>query len=642
MTAYSLGKVDAAQLDASQLDAAHLDAAQLGAAQRDAARPGDEPVLEVSGLSVSVNVNATVSHPYDIVREVSFDLVAGEVLGLVGESGSGKTTLALSLLGFARGSLTMRGSVKVAGQEMIAASESARRSARGRLISYVPQDPMSSLNPALRIGLQLAETMGESRRISSSPGWERIRYLLERVKLPTSKEFLRRYPHQLSGGQLQRVSIAMAMLNQPKVIVFDEPTTGLDVTTQAAVLDTIRDIISEEGIAVVYVTHDLTVVGTIATRIAVMYSGLIVEDGPAEAIITASAHPYSQRLILATPTVEQRRKLVGIAGVPLNPRERGEGCPFAARCDLVIAECLTALPPSVEVGPGHTALCIRTEVVQATSSVRALDTDERWSAPESKSPGLLFARNVDISYGHNQVLFGADVTVREGECVALVGESGSGKTTLARAMSGLHRDAIDGRLFYDGQRMPWESGDRPKLVRREIQYIFQNPYGSLNPRHTVRHIIRQPLENFGIVKGSAEQDREVRRLLSQVSLPPEYESRYPAQLSGGERQRVAIARALATRPRVLICDEITSALDVSIQASVLELLGKLRVEENLSMLFITHHIGVVRAIADSVVVLQRGVVVESGTTDDVLDRPKHPYTEMLLADTLSLPDALTA
>ncbi|ROO51395.1 peptide/nickel transport system ATP-binding protein [Micromonospora sp. Llam0] len=599
----------------------------------------DDHVLDVRGLTVTVDAR----EPYDIVREVDFGLRAGGVLGLVGESGSGKTTLALSLLGFARDNLTLSGSVKVAGVEMVTATESARRSARGRVISYVPQDPMSALNPALRIGTQLAETMGESRWLRRAADWDRIRHLLERVKLPATKEFLRRFPHQLSGGQLQRVTIAMAMLNRPKAIVFDEPTTGLDVTTQAAVLDTIRDVIAEEGVAAVYVTHDLTVVGTIATRIAVMYSGLVVEDGPADEMLTASAHPYARRLILATPTVDQRRKLVGIAGTPLNPKERGTGCPFAARCDLVVDECLVATPEPVAVGLRHTSRCRRTDVVLAASYARPEDTGPQWTPPEHREPGLLFVRNVDISYGRrydeNRVLFGVDLTVREGECVALVGESGSGKTTLARAVSGLHKEAVDGRLHYDGQRMPWPSGSRTKVARREIQYIFQNPYGSLNPRHTIGRIITRPLETFGIVKGAARQREEVRRLLAQVSLPADYETRYPAQLSGGERQRVAIARALAARPRVLICDEITSALDVSIQASVLELLVKLRVEENLSLLFITHHIGVVRAIADSVVVLQNGVVVEAGSADQVLESPQHPYTEMLLRDTLVMPEA---
>ncbi|MFY1634905.1 dipeptide ABC transporter ATP-binding protein [Solwaraspora sp. WMMB335] len=603
------------------------------------AATSDESVLDVRGLTVTVDAR----EPYDIVREVSFGLRAGEVLGLVGESGSGKTTLALSLLGFARENLALSGSVKVAGVEMVTATESARRSARGRVISYVPQDPMSALNPALRIGMQLAETMGESRWTRRSADWDRIRQLLERVKLPAKKEFLQRFPHQLSGGQLQRVTIAMAMLNRPKVIVFDEPTTGLDVTTQAAVLDTIREVIAEEGVAAVYVTHDLTVVGTIATRIAVMYSGLIVEDGPADRILTASAHPYARRLILATPTVEQRRKLVGIAGTPLNPKERGTGCPFAARCDLVVSECLVATPEPVEIGLRHTSRCRRTDVVLAASYARPADTGPRWTPPERREPGLLFVRNVDISYGkrynESRVLFGVDLTVREGECVALVGESGSGKTTLARAVSGLHKEAVDGRLHYDGKRMQWPSRSRTKVSRREIQYIFQNPYGSLNPRHTIGRIITRPLETFGIAKGATRQRQEVRRLLSQVSLPTDYETRYPAQLSGGERQRVAIARALAARPRVLICDEITSALDVSIQASVLELLVKLRIEENLSLLFITHHIGVVRAIADSVVVLQNGVVVEAGPADQVLDNPEHPYTKMLLRDTLVMPEA---
>jgi peptide/nickel transport system ATP-binding protein len=588
------------------------------------------PLVEVADLEVR-----TTSEPsYAIVTGISFSLGPSEVLGIVGESGSGKTTTALSLLGYARAGTKISGSVKVEGTELIATSESERRRARGHLVSYVPQDPSSSLNPALRIGLQLEETMAATRRERRNLDHSRISELLEKVRLPTTNEFLRRYPHQLSGGQLQRVCIAMAMVNRPRLIVFDEPTTGLDVTTQGSVLETIRELIAGEQSAAVYVTHDLAVISDIANRVAVMYAGVVVEESTTATVLGASAHPYAKRLVLATPSVEQRRQLIGITGAPLNPRDRSASCPFAPRCEYVEQACLDELPPFNAIDPGHRVRCVNAEQVRTSSTSTTSAGPRTWEESESTdTKRLLVLAGMYASYGEHEVLHEIEASIGEGECMALVGESGSGKTTLARCVSGIHPGRVEGYLGFDGSALPWTSKERTPESRRQIQYVFQNPYASLNPRLTVGKIIAQPLANFGLVDSPKASQARVLELLDQVALPSNYERRYPSQLSGGERQRVAIARALAADPRLLVCDEVTSALDVSIQASILELLGQLRLQTNLTILFITHNLGIVRAIADHVVILQGGIVVERGPAGTVLDAPENPYTRELLSNT---------
>ena len=584
-------------------------------------------------LSVdSLTVRVVGPSGYDLVRDVDLNLASGDVFGLVGESGSGKTTLALALLGFARPGTAISGSVRVGGTEIIAANEAERRRARGRIVSYVPQDPATALNPALRIGAQLEEAPAGDRE-RRGPDRSRIEELLSKVRLPTSREFLRRYPHQLSGGQLQRVSIAMAMVNRPRLIVFDEPTTGLDVTTQGHVLDTIRDLIGSEDTAAVYVTHDLAVIGSIANRIGVMYSGLMVEEARQEVLLSRPAHPYSRRLVLATPSVSQRAGLVGIPGVALPPKDRGPGCPFTARCDHAEPRCGEELPTLTSIAPDHRARCHRTAYVQTQARVNSGSDGAMWQERTQAAAPVLVVAGLHASYGEHKVLHGVDLSIGEGECLALVGESGSGKTTLARCVSGIYSAEIEGYLEFGKHRLEWSVRDRPKTALREIQYIFQNPHASLNPRHTVGQILAQPLRNFEADSGPASRRASVRQLLKRVALRPEYEDRYPGQLSGGERQRVAIARALAARPRLLVCDEITSSLDVSIQASILELLGRLRDDTNLSMLFITHHLGLVRAIADKIVLLKDGHVVERGAAGAILDEPADPYTVELLANT---------
>jgi peptide/nickel transport system ATP-binding protein len=580
-----------------------------------------DPIVRVEDLRV------VVPGSHAIVDGVDFAIRPGEVLGLVGESGSGKTAVAHALLGYARKGMELRGSARVGGVDMVTASESERLAVRGQVVSYVPQDPSASLNPALRIRSQLRERLRAHRQSGRD---EKIGEVLELMRLPRSREFLRRYPHQLSGGQIQRVCIALAVLCRPKVIVLDEPTTGLDVMTQARVLELVRELIQAEGTAAIYVTHDLAVVAGLADRLAVMYAGLFLEEGATKTLLHGAAHPYTRRLILSTPSIEARTSLVGIAGTPLNPKDRTDACPFSPRCDYNRPVCGERLPTFDAVAADHRVRCARVgELGVNGSSSAAVDL---WgSRTAGEAAALIEVRSLTAAYGQHEVLHQVRLAVEPGECLAIVGESGSGKTTLGRCISGLHVGTATGAILFEGREIPLEPSHRTEDVRRGIQYVFQSPYGSLNPRHRIGHSIAMPLEVFGL--GGPRIRDTVRDLLSQVSLDPSYESRYPSQLSGGERQRVAIARALAAEPRVLVCDEITSALDVSTQASILELLGELRNRMDLTIIFITHHLALVRAIADRALIMRHGSVVEEGFAAAMLDEPQDPYTRDLISST---------
>jgi peptide/nickel transport system ATP-binding protein len=592
-----------------------------------------EPSIVVDRLKVIVSGTAN-----DIVDDVSFTIAPGEVLGLVGESGSGKTTAALALLGHTRrGAEIAGGEVRIGEQDVMKLDRSARRHLRGRVISYVPQDPAASLNPALRVGTQLIEALevhgvggsGEERRA-------RVAEMMREVALPDDSEYLRRYPHELSGGQQQRIGLAMAFACRPRVIVLDEPTTGLDVTTQAHVLDTVRDLAAAHRVAALYVTHDLAVVATLADRVAVMYAGRIVELAPAEDLFRAPAHPYTRRLVAAIPHLEGRRELVGIPGRAPSPGQRPAGCSFALRCTLVEERCTVAMPDLRTVAAAHSVRCVRAEEVLRTVDVRAGDAGEIEEAAQTEP--VLELRDMTAGYLGITVLHDINLTVAPHECLALVGESGSGKTTLARSIVGLHRER-GGEILLRGTPLAQSARSRPREVRRSIQYVFQNPYGSLNPRRTIGQIVRQPLELFGTAGGGKEVDRIVAEMLERVSLTAGYARQYPDQLSGGERQRVAIARALVCQPDVLICDEVTSALDVSVQAAIVDLLGQLQHELGLAMVFVTHNLPLVRSIAQRVAVMSGGRIVELGNVDRVLHEPTDDYTRRLLADTPSLESA---
>ena len=578
--------------------------------------------LDVSNLEVRLGRTGA-----DVVGDVSFAVRAGQVLGLVGESGSGKTTVVLALLGHSRRGLRISaGQVHVDGVDLLRLPPAELRAFRGARVAYVPQDPSAALNPTLRVGTQLKEAMRVHRGAVDDPGG-RILEVLREVHLEASPDLLRRYPHQLSGGQQQRVGLAMAFACRPSLIVLDEPTTGLDVSTQRHVLDTIRSLCRAYGVAAVYVSHDLAVVGGLVSEVAVMYSGRIIEIGPTARVFGDPLHPYTRGLLGAVPSPLMAARLIGIDGQPPRPGRRPAGCSFAPRCGFATDECRSDQPAPVPVD-SRAVRCVRVTQIRAAAG-RASAALSRPAASDGEGP-VLSVRGVSAGYGRKAVLSGVDLDVPAESCVAVVGESGSGKTTLARCIVGLHGNWT-GDITFEGASLAAAARDRPRQVLRRVQYVFQNPYTSLNPRKTVGQIVAQPLEQY-LRLGYQERSQRAARALADVSLGADFLSRYPDQLSGGERQRVAIARALVVEPDLLICDEVTSALDVSVQAVIVELLRARQAERRIAMIFITHNLALMRSIAQSVVVLRAGEVVESGPVEQVLEHPADPYTIRLMED----------
>ncbi|MFD5748826.1 dipeptide ABC transporter ATP-binding protein [Streptomyces sp. NPDC127033] len=567
------------------------DAAAAGTTAQDAA------LVSVAGLHVAYR-SGGVDVP--VVHDVSLDVLPGRTLALVGESGSGKSTVAATLLGHLRhGSRITAGTVRVDGRDVFALPARELRRLRGGTVAMVAQNAGHALTPSMRVGRQIAEALrGEDAARHS------VTDLLEQVRLPRPADLARRYPHELSGGQQQRVAIAMAIAARPRVLVLDEPTTGLDVVTQRGVLDLIGALRDELGLAAVLVSHDLGVVAHMADHVAVLRAGRVVESAPTHRLFGAPAEPYTRRLLASVPRLADE----GLA--------------------------LVAEDGTREIRPRP-----------------VLPAD----APEAVA-----VRDVTIDYGATRAVHGVSFQVRRGEILALVGESGSGKSTLAWSLAGLrapsggtmtatdsqdagrHDDGPDGG---PGGAGPSDGGPgggdltapsrkRPRALRRKVQLVFQNADTSLNPRRSVGDAVRRPLRVFGTAATRADAAVRARRLIADVRLPPEFADRLPAQLSGGQRQRIGIARALAGEPDVLIADEITTALDVSVQAEVLRLLDDLRRERRLACLFISHDLAVVRGIADRVLVLRHGVVVEEGPTDAVFLAPAHPYTRRLMAAAL--------
>jgi peptide/nickel transport system ATP-binding protein len=578
------------------------------------------PLLEVEGLRVTAGSTT-------LVRGVDLSIEAGESVALVGESGSGKTSTALAAIGYTRPGTTFTATtMRFGGHDLLTADARTLRRLRGGRIGFVPQNPVTSLNPALRIESQFADLLAVHADRPQAKAAD-VGALLESVALPGDRAFRRRYPHQLSGGQQQRVLIAMALACGPDLIVLDEPTTGLDVTTQERITTLIDDMRRELGVALLYVSHDLAVISKIADRVLVMYGGQVIEDARHEQLFGEPRHPYTRLLIGAVPRIDAGRRVpTGIPGVAIGTRWNGQGCIFADRCPHHLATCDTeqTLDPFTAE---HLVRCIRAGRLTASVEAEATERERKLAIGEP----ILRVEGLTARYpGAAQPAIGQlDLRIHRGESVAVVGESGSGKSTLARCIAGLHRD-WSGTLQFDGEQLAQRAQQRTRDQRTRIQIVFQNPDRSLNPRHSVGQLLMRPCRQLLGLDAAAAR-RRAHELLAEVRLPAHYFERKPRALSGGERQRVAIARALAAQPDLLVCDEITSALDVSIQASLLELLLRLQEAHSLSMLFISHDLGVVRSLADWVVVMRHGEVCESRSVEDLFAAPRSDYTSELLA-----------
>ncbi len=589
---------------------------------------GELTVGDHSGLTVRDLTVRTRKTQVNLVEGIDLRVPEGRILGLVGESGSGKSTVGVALLGLARRGLEISsGQILVGDLDIASLSERRLAQVRGRIAAYVPQDPASGLNPAMRVGTQLREVLKihPGALAGSQTDHERTMEVLEEVGLPAQERVLKSFPHQLSGGQQQRIGIAMAIIARPRLVIFDEPTTGLDVTTQKRVLQTIRELTDRHKMMSVYVSHDLAVVGELADETAVLYAGRLIEQAPTTALFTSARHPYTAGLIASAPSSSRAEVLLGIPGRPPRPGRWPAGCAFAPRCERAQEDCTTAPPPLAELAPAHHAACIHPVAEAAVSE------------PNPGVPQIipltgtgLQVTSLNAHYGTAHVLHDVSFGLPAGECVAIVGESGSGKTTLSRCLSGLHSQWT-GDVHYEGGAVDADPRRRTKEQRQKIQYIFQNPFGSLNPKMSVGENLEEPLRHFTDLSRSDRHDR-ILATLEDVALSDRYLNLMPDQLSGGERQRVAVGRSLTIDPRLLVCDEVTSALDVSVQALLVEQLRRLQQERELSMVFVTHNLAVVRSIAQQVVVLSQGRVVEQGAVEDVLVNPQHAYTRQLLAD----------
>jgi peptide/nickel transport system ATP-binding protein len=616
------------------------------------------PALAVRSLDVAYRVRGADQLA---LRNVSFEIARGETYGLVGESGSGKSTAALAIVRYLpRNGRVSAGSISVGGRDVLGMGQRGLRDLRARHISMVYQEPGRALNPSIRIGGQLTEAI----KTSNSPRNEAeltaaAETMLARVRIPDPRRVMDRYPHELSGGMAQRVVIAMALSATPELLILDEPTTALDATVQAEVLDLLAPLRDELGMSVLFISHNLAVISQMCDRVGVLYAGELVEEGPAAELLRAPRHPYTVGLLRCVPRPGQRKdrdRLDAIPGFLPQPGDKAPGCVFAPRCGLAIDECRTAPPPLFEVGSGHVSRCYRHQVAQdlpltqspLASSVPMAeagadgDGDAGPGADEGPEGLLVSVAGVSKTFqargGSVRALRDVSVSLRAGQTLGLVGESGSGKTTLARILLGLTAPDPGGRVTLDGTELAATLAKRPLATLRDVQIVFQNPDSALNRRATVRRLIGRPLAKLAGLSGPALATR-LAELVSSVRLAQRHLPLKPGQLSGGLKQRVAIARAFAAGPRVVVCDEPTSALDVSVQAAILNLLGDLQAERRTSYVFISHDLEIVRYLADQIVVLYAGRVLESGPASAVFSAPHHPYTEALLSAMPRLPGA---
>ncbi len=602
-------------------------------------------LLHVERLSISYQI---AGQWIRAVHDFRIDIQPGQIDGLVGESGSGKTTAAGGILHYlpANGRIEPGSAVELQGDNLSAKSPSEMRSVWGRRIGLVPQNPAESLNPSMRIGEQIAEVLRRHMGLNRREARQRTIEMFRRVHLPDEEQIGKRYPHQLSGGMQQRVMIAMALCTSPQMLILDEPTTNLDVTTEAIILDLVRDLIRAEGAGALYVTHNLGVVSKLCDRVTVMYAGEIMEDGPTAGLFARPLHPYTIGLLNSVPILGQtkeRETLHAIEGHPPALTELPQACVYVPRCPFAIDICRQSKPPLEPSEAGRSVRCHRwQEIAQGElhlenrvpiiPSVRAAEQQTDLLSVEQITKYFAVPRStIDILRGVPpapvRAVDGVSFRIPQGQTVGLVGESGSGKTTLARIIIGLE-DRSSGSMDLLGADIRGNVQERSKAILAQMQMVFQNPQNSLNPYMTVGQAIRRPLIKLAGMSREAA-DREVVRLLEGVNLRADYAQRYPSELSGGEKQRVAIARAFASDPALLLCDEPVSSLDVSVQAAVLNLLARLQAERGTAYLFISHDLAVVGYLADIILVMYLGQVYEVGR--NLFKPPLHPYTEALVS-----------
>ncbi|MFD1914462.1 dipeptide ABC transporter ATP-binding protein [Halodurantibacterium flavum] len=593
-----------------------------------------EPILEIKNLSISF---FTRRHEIPAVMDFSCTVMPGEAMGLVGESGCGKSTVALGVmrdLG-ANGRIT-GGTIRFKGRDLTTMSDRDLRAIRGSEIAMIYQEPMASLNPAMTVGAQLAEVPMIHRGTSRREAMAQARRMVEDVRLPDPDRILAAYPHQLSGGQQQRIVIAMALMSQPALLILDEPTTALDVTVEAGIVDLVRDLGRKYGTSMLFISHNLGLVLDVCDRLCVMYSGEAVETGDVATVFDEMRHPYTQALFRAIPLPGADRTSRPLVAIPGNfplPHQRPPGCNFGPRCDYFMAGRCDAQPiPMLPAGARHESRCIRLDEIDWENPPSPPRQNGRAPIGDVVLKADDLRKYYEVS-GNRVVKANETLTfeARAGETLAIVGESGCGKSTLAKVLMGLET-ATGGQLHLGNravQDVPIEKRGAKAIA--DLQMVFQNPFDTLNPSMTVGRQIIRALEVFGEGESEADRERRMLELLDLVKLPREFAARKPRQLSGGQKQRVGIARAFAGGARIVVADEPVSALDVSVQAAVTDLLNDIQRRNGTTLLFISHDLSIVRYLSDRVMVMYLGHVVEMGTTDQVFAPPYHPYTEALLS-----------
>ena len=598
---------------------------------------GTLPTVAVEHLDVTYRVRGQDRRA---LRDVSFEIGGGESYGLVGESGSGKSTMALALTRYLpRNGRVSAGTIRINGADPLAMGNAALRDLRARTVSMVYQEPGRALNPSIKVGRQVAEVY-EIAGLGHAEALERAEGMLRKVQISDPHRVMERYPHELSGGMAQRAVIAMALAAEPSLLILDEPTTALDATVEAEVLDLVAELREEFATSVLFISHNLAVIAKMCDRVGVLYAGELIEEGPARQVFDQPRHPYTVGLLRCIPRRGQRKdhgRLDTIPGFLPTPGDEPEGCIFAPRCPIAEDQCRAAPPPPFPVGDGRTSRCYlheQTEDLPRNTPVNldiplVRDADRPVVRLEQLSK-TFGARGEEV-----KALVGVDLSLELGETLGLVGESGSGKTTLARALLGLIPPDEGSVVDLDGEPLAPDARRRPRDQLKALQIVFQNPDSALNRRHTVRRLIGQPLSRLAGLSGPRLRER-LADLVRSVRMEDRQLSLRPSQLSGGLKQRVAIARAFAGGPRIVVCDEPTSALDVSVQAAILNLLVDLQAKEQVTYLFISHDLGLVRYLSDRIAVLYLGRIMEVGPAETVFAGPHHPYTEALLSAVPSL------